>query len=155
MKNTKEKLVAFLSRRGRANAPKGMTLLEIMIVIAILGLIASVVVVAVMNNFERAKANTAKLKIGEIHKALDLFKIDNNDYPGQSEGLRALTAPPGGGPPLPQGRAEGPLGSGVRVLQPRARRRQRHRGHFEGARQTRGHRRRREDQGLNQRTLDR
>lgn len=99
MKNTKAKLVAFLSRRGRANAPKGMTLLEIMIVIAILGLIASVVVVAVMNNFERAKANTAKLKIGEIHKALDLYKIDNNDYPGQSEGLRALTAPPGGGPP--------------------------------------------------------
>lgn len=95
----RQKAMKLLSRRARGNAPKGMTLLEIMIVIAILGLIASVVVVAVMNNFERAKANTAKLKIGEIQKALDLYKIEANDYPDQSEGLKALTSPPGGGPP--------------------------------------------------------
>jgi general secretion pathway protein G len=94
----RQKALKLLARRGRANAPKGMTLLEIMIVIAILGLIASVVVVAVMNNFERAKANTAKLKIGEIHKALDLYKIEVGDYPSQSEGLRALTSPPNGPP---------------------------------------------------------
>ena len=91
-------LLSHRVRRSRRQAPKGMTLLEIMIVIAILGLIASVVVVAVMNNFERAKANTAKLKINEIRKACDLYKIEAGDYPSQSEGLRALTAPPGGGP---------------------------------------------------------
>lgn len=98
LKELRRRALKLLARRARGQAPKGMTLLEIMIVIAILGLIASVVVVAVMNNFERAKANTAKLKIGEIHKSLDLYKIDAGDYPSQSEGLRALTSPPNGPP---------------------------------------------------------
>ena len=82
-----------------STAQRGMTLLEIMIVIAILGLIASVVVVAVMNNLERAKVNTCRLKINEVRKALDLYRVDNDDYPSQSEGLRALISPPHGGPP--------------------------------------------------------
>ena len=84
--------------RLRRRAARGMTLLEIMIVIAILGLIASVVVVAVMNNLQRAKGTTARLKIGEIQKALELYAVDNEDYPSQSEGLKALISPPGGGP---------------------------------------------------------
>lgn len=89
---------AAATRTRKTAAPKGMTLLEIMIVIAIIGLVASVVVVAVMNNFERAKVNATRLKINEIKKACDLYKIEAGDYPSQSEGLRALTSPPGGGP---------------------------------------------------------
>ena len=80
-------------------AQRGMTLLEIMIVIAILGLIASVVVVAVMGQLDRAKINTCRIKINEIQKALDLYRVDNTDYPDQGQGLRALISPPGGGPP--------------------------------------------------------
>jgi general secretion pathway protein G len=88
-----------LARLAARRRQKGMTLLEIMIVIAILALIASVVVVAVMNQFERAKIKTAKLKIGEIQKALDLYKVDQGDFPSQSEGLQVLVSPPGGGAP--------------------------------------------------------
>ena len=101
--NRQNSLMFSLARRQRALAARklqrGMTLLEIMIVIAILGLIASVVVVAVINNLDRAKIGTCRLKINEVHKALDLYKVDNDDYPSQSEGLRALVSPPHGGPP--------------------------------------------------------
>ncbi len=83
--------------RGQ-NPAKGMTLLEIMIVIAILGLIASVVVVGVMNYFDRAKVSTTRLKIHSIQEALDMYRSQEDDYPSQSEGLRALTSPPNGGP---------------------------------------------------------
>ncbi len=86
------------ARLAARKAQRGMTLLEIMIVIAILALIASVVVVAVMGQLDKAKVNTARLKINEIQKALDLYKVDAGDYPSQSEGLRALISPPGGGP---------------------------------------------------------
>ena len=64
----REELRHRLARRRRS--ARGMTLLEIMIVIAILGLLASVIVYAVMNNFDRAKVNTAKLKLKSIEQAL-------------------------------------------------------------------------------------
>lgn len=89
----RERVARRLASRQR---PRGMTLLEIMIVIAILGLIATVVVVGVMNQFENAKIKTARLKIKELQKALDLYRVDQNEYPSQSQGLQALLNPPGG-----------------------------------------------------------
>lgn len=80
--------------RYRARA-KGMTLLEIMIVIAILGLLASVIVAAVMKNFERAKISACKLKINEIQKQVQQFSLSNDDYPQK---LADLLNPPDGGP---------------------------------------------------------
>lgn len=82
-------------RHGRA---KGMTLLEIMIVVAILGLLASVIVVAVMNQFENAKVKTTRLKLKSVENALRQYSIDNG-YPSQNEGLGVLTNPPGGEKP--------------------------------------------------------
>ena len=71
-------------------ARRGMTLLEIMIVIAILGLIASVVVVSVMGVFVEAKIKTANLTANEIAKGLLLYKVDNGRYPTAAEGLGVL-----------------------------------------------------------------
>lgn len=82
-------------REGRA---KGMTLLEIMIVVAILGLLASVIVVAVMNQFENAKVKTTRLKLKSVENALRQYSIDNG-YPSQAEGLKVLVNPPGGEKP--------------------------------------------------------
>ena len=87
-----------LARRVRAGE-KGMTLLEIMIVIAILGMIASVLVVAVVNRLDAAKIKTTKLKINNVKSALEQYKVDFGDYPSQGEGLRALISPPEGNPP--------------------------------------------------------
>jgi general secretion pathway protein G len=87
-----------IQRRRRMASARGMTLLEIMIVIAILGLIASVVVVGVMNSFDRARINASKLKIGQILQALDMYRANEGDYPSQADGLRVVANPPNGGP---------------------------------------------------------
>jgi general secretion pathway protein G len=87
-----------LSRRSIGalrRAQKGMTLLEIMIVIAILGLLASVVVVAVMNQFENSKVKTTKIKMGTIKTALSQYKVNHGEYPG-GDGLKKLLNPPEG-----------------------------------------------------------
>lgn len=80
-------------RHGRS---KGMTLLEIMIVVAILGLLASVIVVAVINQFDGAKIKATRLKLKSVEQALFQYSIDHG-FPSQNEGLRVLMAPPGGG----------------------------------------------------------
>lgn len=84
-----------LSKTGRGRE-RGMTLLEIMIVIAILGLLASVIVVGVMGQFENAKINSAKLQASKIKQALQMYQANNGAYPSQGEGLKVLTTAQGG-----------------------------------------------------------
>tara|TARA_B100001093_G_scaffold472454_1_gene495596 strand:- start:60 stop:440 length:381 start_codon:yes stop_codon:yes gene_type:complete len=81
-----------------------MTLLEIMIVIAILGLLASVVVVAVMNQFENSKVQTTKLKMGTIKTALNQYKVNHGEYPA-GDGLKKLLNPPDGMKPYLKGKS--------------------------------------------------
>jgi general secretion pathway protein G len=90
------RLRARVARQGT----RGMTLLEIMIVIAILGLLASVIVVAVMNQFDNAKINTTKLKLKSVQQALNQYNVMVGEFPSQGEGLRALTTPPDGLKPM-------------------------------------------------------
>ncbi len=74
---------------------KGMTLLEIMIVLVILGSIAAILAGQVMGRLKTAKIRQAKIQIGEYGKALDMYFTDCNGYPTTEEGLNALvTAPP-------------------------------------------------------------
>ncbi len=87
-------------RSRRSLRAKGMTLLEIMIVIAILGLLASVIVVAVVNQLENAKIGTAKLKLNELEKALQLYSVQVGEFPSQNEGLRSLLQPSDGSKPF-------------------------------------------------------
>lgn len=79
-------------RHGR----DGMTLLEILVVMVILGLMATLGSFQLMGYLDRAKADTARLQIQELMTALDLFRIDVGRPPSTSEGLQALlTAPQG------------------------------------------------------------
>lgn len=96
---------------------KGMTLLEIMIVIAILGLLASVIVVAVMNQFDRAKVSATKLKIKSVEGALHQYNVQEGEYPSN---LKALLNPPGGGPPYlkEKGVPKDPWGSELLYFKP-------------------------------------
>ncbi len=90
---------AKLSRKIKAGE-RGMTLLEIMIVIAILGMLASVIVVAVMDRLTDAKVKTTQIKIKSVESALHQYKVMYSNYPTQAEGLRALMNPPNGGRPF-------------------------------------------------------
>lgn len=72
----------------------GMTLLEILVVMVILGLLATLGSFQLMGYLDRAKADTARLQIQELVTALDLFRIDVGRAPSTSEGLQALLNAP-------------------------------------------------------------
>ena len=73
---------------------KGMTLLEIMIVLAILGGMIAVLAVQVNSRLKAAKIKQAKIQISELGKALDMYFTDCNQYPSSDEGLNALVQAP-------------------------------------------------------------
>ena len=73
---------------------KGMTLLEIMIVMVILGGLIAVLAGTVQNNLKKSKVKQAKIQISEYGKALDMYFTDCNNYPSTEEGLQALMQAP-------------------------------------------------------------
>jgi general secretion pathway protein G len=77
-----------LTRRRRA--PRGMTLIEIIVVITILSLLMAAVGVAVIPRLEEAKVDTAKMDIGNIGNALKTYYAKKGNYPDTGSGLRAL-----------------------------------------------------------------
>jgi general secretion pathway protein G len=74
----------------------GMTLMEILVVLVLLGIVMSIVAGNFIGRGEKAKADAARIQIQEISQALDLFKLEVGRYPTQSEGLQALIAAPSG-----------------------------------------------------------
>lgn len=74
----------------------GFTLVELLVVLAILGLLVGLVGPQVLRHFSGAKSDTARLQIADLGSALDLFYLDNGRYPTTNEGLGALVQPPAG-----------------------------------------------------------
>lgn len=82
------------SDRKRRNQ-RGFSLMELMIVMVILGLLASLVGPAMFKRLGTAKQKTAKTQIGMLMTALDAYRLDIGHYPTQQEGLEALVVNPG------------------------------------------------------------
>jgi general secretion pathway protein G len=80
--------------RAAARDARGFTLLEVMVVIIIIGTIAGLVGVNVLNRLEESKMRAAKIQLSTLRDALDMFKMDNGFYPDSGQGLNALVAPP-------------------------------------------------------------
>lgn len=80
------------------NRQLGFTLIEIMVVIVIIGILASVIVPRIMDNPDKARAAKAKHDIQALESALDIYRLDNYTYPTTDQGLEALVAKPGGSP---------------------------------------------------------
>jgi general secretion pathway protein G len=73
---------------------RGFTLLEIMVVIVIIGILASLVLTNVLSNVDKAHIAKAKQDIQAFRSALDMFKLDNFKYPTSEQGLKALVQQP-------------------------------------------------------------
>lgn len=72
----------------------GFSLIEIMVVVVILGILASIVVPKIMSRPDEARVVKAKQDILAIQNALDLYKLDNGFYPSTDQGLNALVTKP-------------------------------------------------------------
>ena len=73
----------------------GFTLIELMIVIVILGLLATIIMPRILDRPEQARRMKAKVDIRNIQSALALFKTDTGRFPTTSEGLEVLVSNPG------------------------------------------------------------
>jgi general secretion pathway protein G len=77
---------------------RGFTLVELLVVLAILGLLAGLVGPQVMKFLGSSKTKTASLQISDLGATLDLYRLEVGRYPSTSEGLEALVADPGNTP---------------------------------------------------------
>ena len=77
------------------------TLIEILVVVAILGILAAIIVPRVMDRPDEAKRVAAKADVAAIVQALKLYRLDNGRYPSGEQGLGALVAKPTNGPAAP------------------------------------------------------
>jgi general secretion pathway protein G len=73
----------------------GFTLLEMLVVLAIMGLLAAIVAPQVLKYLGSSRTQTAKVQIQNIGAALELYRLDVGRYPSTEEGLNALVAAPG------------------------------------------------------------
>lgn len=96
----KQKIVhivkAALSPRWLAKAERGMSLIEIIIVVALLGTLMAYMVSNLIGQSEEAKKDQTKLAMGVISQSLQMYRIHNNRYPSTDQSLNALLTSPGG-----------------------------------------------------------
>ncbi len=92
-----------LTRSKRNAFQRGMTLVEIMVVVVIISLVTGVVGVAVLNRLDDAKKKIAATQLRSISDGLELYKLSFRNYPTTSEGIQALVTPKNNEKPfLPQ-----------------------------------------------------
>lgn len=83
------------NKRTRARQ-QGFTLMELLVVLAILGLLMGLVGPSLLNQLGGAKSKTALIQIKDLEQALEMYKLDVGRYPNSAQGLSALVAKPSG-----------------------------------------------------------
>lgn len=88
-------------RRSSTSARRravGFTLLELLVVLVVLGLLASLVAPKYFKQLGKSEAKTARAQIEGISKAVDLYRLDTGKFPSSEQGLVVLTARPANEP---------------------------------------------------------
>jgi len=86
------------ARRRNTDGEAGFTLVELLVVMVILVLLATLVGPRVIGYLGSSKSKAAKVQIEALSSALELYKLDNGRYPSTAEGLKALVERPGSAP---------------------------------------------------------
>jgi general secretion pathway protein G len=84
------------ARRARAGVQAGFTLMELLVVLAILGLLMSLVGPRVLSQLGGAKTKTAGIQIRDLEQSLEMYKLDVGHFPSTEQGLQALVEKPAG-----------------------------------------------------------
>ena len=90
-----------------AKSSRGLTLIEIMVVIVILGILASLVIPKIMSRPDDARLIAARQDISSLNQALKLYRLDNQNYPTTEQGLAALVQKPSSPPSPPNWKTGG------------------------------------------------
>ncbi len=77
---------------------RGFSLIEIMVVLAIMGLLAAIVAPNVMNALSQGKDKKVRADFTSLETALKMYKMDNGFYPTSEQGLEALVSKPSSAP---------------------------------------------------------
>lgn len=81
-----------------SNKQQGFTLIEIIVVVVIIGILATFIAPKFMGKTDTARITKAKSDILSLESALDLYKLDNYTYPTTDQGLDALISMPSSDP---------------------------------------------------------
>ncbi len=87
-----------MRNRSISRNVSGFTLIEVMVVVAILAILAALVVPRIMDRPDEARVIKTKQDIRAIERALQLYRLDNFQYPSTDQGLQALVSRPSGSP---------------------------------------------------------
>lgn len=82
----------------KSTSNKGFTLIEIMVVVVILGILGALIIPNIMGRTDDARITAAQNDLRSIASALELYRLDNYNYPSTDQGLEALVSEPSGFP---------------------------------------------------------
>ncbi len=104
-----------MNRNNRSRAERGVTLIEMLVVVTIIALFAALVAPKILGRADQARVTAAKVQIQNFQSALAQYKLDVGTFPTTEQGLKALREKPQGveqwkGPYLPKDAPQDPWG---------------------------------------------
>lgn len=103
---------------SQAQHQRGFTLIEIMVVVVIIGILIGLVAPQILGRVDESRVTAARADINTLEQALEMYRLDNFQYPTTEQGLEALVAKPSGNPEPKNWNPEGYLKKGSLPVDP-------------------------------------